>query len=121
MRPFFYSWLGKIAPLAAVLVAGGIVPSARAFTSADADTIFSAYTKAFYFTSEDGGFFRATTDGGKTLFWDRAEQMEMLLDTYERTTNPACLTMFSNVFNGFIADHGATGSGMSSTMTLCGW
>ena len=32
----------------------------------------------------------------------------MLLDTYERTTNTACLTMFSNVFKGFIADHGAT-------------
>lgn len=32
--------------------------------------------------------------------------MEMVLDTYERTTNTVCLTIFSNIFNGFITDHG---------------
>lgn len=97
---------GVVAALAAILVFFALVPTARAFAPADADAVFSAYTKAFYFTNADGGFFRATTDGGKTLFWDRAEQMEMLLDVYERTTNAACLTMFSNVFKGFLADHG---------------
>src|SRR6516164_1298858 len=74
------------------------VPAARAFTTADADASFASYHKAFYF---------ATTDGGKTWFWERAEQLEMVLDHYERTTNAASLTIFSNVFNGFIADHGA--------------
>lgn len=90
------------------MVVLGRPTTVRGSTAADADTIFSAYTKAFYFTNDAGGFFRATTEGGKTWFWERAEQMEMLLDTYERTTNPACLTMFSKVFDGFLADHGAT-------------
>ena len=79
-----------------------------AFTAGNADRIFSAYTRAFYFTEGTNGYFRATTAGGKSDFWKRAEEMETLLDVYERTTNRACLTMFSNVFKGFIADHGAT-------------
>ena len=82
------------------------VPAARAFTSADADAIFSSYHQAFYFTNDDQGFYRETTDGGKTWFWERAEQLEMVLDHYQRTTNAASLAIFSNVFNGFVADHG---------------
>jgi predicted alpha-1,6-mannanase (GH76 family) len=83
-----------------------LAPRARAFVAADADAIFSAYTKAFYFTNADGGFFRATTGGGRTDFWKRAEQLEMVLDVYERSTNAAGLAIFTNVFNGFIAEHG---------------
>ncbi len=79
---------------------------AHAFSPADSDKIFAAYHDAFYFTKGGKGFYRATTEGGKTLFWDRAEQLEMVLDTYERTTNTACLKIFNNVFKGFIADHG---------------
>lgn len=84
---------------------------AHAFTKADADTAFTAYNDAFYFTQGTNGYFRATTAGGKTWFWERAEQMEMLLDVYESTTNTTCLTMFSNVFNGFITDHGSNWGG----------
>src|SRR6516164_7016125 len=90
----------------ALFISSLIAPAARGFTSADADQSFTAFNKAFYFTEGTNGFYRATTEGGKTLFWDRAEQMEMVLDVYERTTNVACLTMFSNLFNGFIGDHG---------------
>jgi predicted alpha-1,6-mannanase (GH76 family) len=90
--------------LAAILAIAA--SSARAFTSADADAIYAAQLKAFYFTNAEGGFFHATTAGGKTFFWECAEQMEMVLDAYERSTNPACLTVFSNVFSGFVADHG---------------
>ena len=79
--------------------------SAEAFTSADADAIFASYNKAFYFEEGTNGYYRATTEGGKTWFWERAEQMEMVLDVYERTGDRACLTMFSNLFNGFITDH----------------
>lgn len=77
-----------------------------AFTPADADGTFSAYTRAFYFTEGTNGYFRATTSGGRSDFWKRAEEMEMLLDVYERTTNASCLTMFGNAFNGFITEHG---------------
>jgi predicted alpha-1,6-mannanase (GH76 family) len=77
-----------------------------AFTGADANRLFSAYTNAFYFTEHANGYFRATTSEGKSTFWERAEQMEMLLDVYERTTNSSCLTLFSNAFNGFTIEHG---------------
>lgn len=87
-----------------------VVPGLRAFTSADADEIFMAYNKVFYFTDGDRGFYRATTEGGKTWFWERAEQMEMVLDVYERTKDPNCLKQFSKLFNGFIADHGTNWS-----------
>ena len=92
----------------ALLVFLNLASAARAFTSADADGSFTSYNAAFYFTKGTNGFFHKTTDDGKTFFWDRAEQMEMLLDVYERATNPVCLTMFSNVFNGFITDYGAS-------------
>jgi predicted alpha-1,6-mannanase (GH76 family) len=88
-----------------VIVSVKFVPSAGGFTPADADSIFTAYNDAFYFTRGSNGFYRATTEGGKTWFWDRAEQMEMVLDVYERTSNNVCLTLFSNIFNGFISDH----------------
>ena len=88
----------------------GATHSASAFTAADADQSFSAYRDAFYFTRGTNGYFRATTAGGKIWFWERAEQMEMLLDVYERNRSPLCLTMFSNVFNGFISDHGSNWS-----------
>jgi predicted alpha-1,6-mannanase (GH76 family) len=96
----------RVARLSALLCFFLAAPKLLAFSGVDADAVFKAYTKAFYFTNADGGFFRATTDGGKTVFWDRAEQMEMLLDVYERATNNASLVMFRNVFQGFIADHG---------------
>jgi predicted alpha-1,6-mannanase (GH76 family) len=83
-----------------------LAPQARAFSAADADAMFAAYTKAFYSTNAGGGFFRATAAGGRTHFWERAEQLEMVLDVYEQTTNPACLAIFTNIFNGFIAEHG---------------
>ncbi len=37
----------------------------------------------------------------------RAEQMGMVLDAYERTANAQQLVMFTNLFRGFLADHGA--------------
>ncbi len=89
-----------------VLLLFGVTRMAFGFTTANADESFTSYQTAFYFTKGTNGFFHKTTDGGKTWFWERAEQMEMLLDAYERTSNSVCLTMFSNVFNGFLTDHG---------------
>ena len=80
--------------------------TARAFTSADADTLFEAHTKAFYRETDGRAWFKKTTERGKASFWMRAEQMEMVLDTYERTTNAQQLVMFTNLFRGFLADHG---------------
>src|SRR3954464_14054538 len=57
-------------------------PTVHAFTSADADTLFEAHTKAFYREQEGRAWFQESTDGGKASYWMRAEQMEMVLDAY---------------------------------------
>ncbi|MGH7968925.1 MAG: hypothetical protein ACREIC_09390 [Limisphaerales bacterium] len=38
----------------------------------------------------------------------RAEQMEMMLDAYERTRNARQLGMCANLFRGFIVAHGTS-------------
>lgn len=84
-------------------------PTARAFTSADADTLFAAHTRAFYRLTNGGAFYQKDTDENKPAdFWTEAEQMEMVLDVYERTTNADTLIMFNHLFRGFIAEHGTT-------------
>src|SRR6185437_2516211 len=71
----------------------------HAFTSADADTLFAAHAKAFYRTTNGGAFYLKSTEGNKPAdFWTEAEQLEMVLDTYERTTNAQQLVMFTNLF-----------------------
>jgi predicted alpha-1,6-mannanase (GH76 family) len=81
--------------------------SAVAFTAADAQIMITAYNDAFYITTTGNrGYFRNTTDGGKTGFWERANEMEMLIDLYEQTTNSACLTQFNQLYNGFVGDYG---------------
>lgn len=95
----------RIALVCCAASCGGL--TARAFTSADADTLFDAHTKAFYQEKDGRAWFKESTEGGKVSFWMRAEQMEMVLDAYERTTRARPLVMFTNLFRGFLADHGA--------------
>jgi predicted alpha-1,6-mannanase (GH76 family) len=83
------------------------VPTVRAYTAADADTMLRAFNQAFYQEADGRAWFKQTTDGGKASYWMRAEEMEMVLDAYERTTNAQQLGMFTNLFRGFLADHGA--------------
>jgi len=83
---------------------------AQAFTAADADTLLAAHTKAFYREKDDQAWFTKSTDGGKADFWMWAEQMEMILDAYERTHNAQQLTMFNHLFHGFVAAHGVNWS-----------
>jgi predicted alpha-1,6-mannanase (GH76 family) len=83
------------------------VPTADAVTAADADALFEAHTTAFYRVENERAWFAESTDGGKVSYWMRAEQMEMVLDVYERTKKPETLEMFAKLFRGFVADHGA--------------
>ena len=99
------AWIG----LLFFTMIGGALP-ARAFTSADADALFEAHKKAFYKEQDGRAWFAESTDGGKASFWMRAEQMEMVLDAYERTKNPRHMGMFTNLFRGFLADHGTNWS-----------
>lgn len=70
--------------------------------------MFEAHAKAFYREKEGRAWYAKDTEGGKTDFWMLAEQLEMVLDAYERTKNPRQMEMFTNLFRGFIADHGKT-------------
>lgn len=81
--------------------------NAVAYTAADAQTMVTSFNDAFYFTNGSRGYFRNTTNGGTTWFWGRANQMEMLIDLYEQTTNTAYLNQFSNLYNGFVYDYGS--------------
>jgi predicted alpha-1,6-mannanase (GH76 family) len=83
-----------------------VVLKSGAFTAADADTLFDAHKKAFYQEENGLAWFKKTTEGGKISYWMRAEQMEMVLDAYERRSNALQLVMFTNLFRGFLVDHG---------------
>ncbi len=74
-----------------------------------ADILLEAHTKAFLETTNDRVCFRAFSDGSKpSEFWTTAEMMEMELDAYERTHNPKQLSIFTNLFKGFVARRGPT-------------
>ena len=82
---------------------------ASAYVAADAQTMISSFNNAFYFMSSGNrGYFRNTTAGGTTWFWGRANQMEMLVDLYEQTSNTVYLTQFQQLYNGFVSDYGTS-------------
>jgi predicted alpha-1,6-mannanase (GH76 family) len=99
-------WI-RFACMAAVFLAvvGGAA-MARAFPPEAADILLEAHAKAFLQTGPDRAWFRETNGGGKASFWMAAEMMEMQLDAYERTHNAGQLAVFTNLFQGFIANHG---------------
>ncbi len=108
-RSFLWPWQirGAWRFLAGLLLCCATLP-AESFTSADADTLFEAHTKAFYREKDGCGWFAKNTEGGKSDFWMCAEQMEMVLDIYERTKNAQHMELFLKLFHGFLADHGKT-------------
>src|SRR5262245_3944003 len=81
---------------------------AAAVTPEDADALFDAHMKAFYQEKDGRAWFKESTEGGKVSYWMRAEQMEMVLDAYERTKKPQQMELFTKLFHGFLADHGRT-------------
>jgi predicted alpha-1,6-mannanase (GH76 family) len=106
-RVFQTSWRNRaawMAILCCVVSCGSL--KARAFAGADADTLLEAHTRAFYRVKDGRAWFTKNTKGGEADFWKEAEQMEMVLDAYERTTNAQQLVMFTNLFRGFLDHHG---------------
>ena len=110
-RGFHTRWRNRaawIAGLCGALICGA--PAARAFTAADAETLFEAHTKAFYHQENGLAWYTKDTAGGKTDFWKWAEQMEMVLDACEPATQARPLVMFTNLFRGFLAENGTNWS-----------
>lgn len=92
----------------AIALAGSADARGRTFTATEAAAVFKAHLDAFYYTNAAGSFFRDTNGGTKSDFWKAAEQMEMVLDVYERSRQPFALTVFSNAYTGFVSQHGDT-------------
>src|SRR3954466_8274339 len=70
----------------------GPAPKA-AFTAQDADTLFDAFNKSFYVVKNGKGYYKDDTTKGRNHFWTQAEEIEMILDTWERTHSPEHLKL----------------------------
>ena len=82
--------------------------AAFAFSSADANASFSAYTSAFYVQNGTNGYFKNNQSGGVTYFWSQAEEIECVIDAYEWTSNSVYRSMITNLLNGFMTDNGSS-------------
>ena len=81
----------------------------RAYSSTDANTIFSAYNSAFYSQNGTNGFFKnSQTDGSEAYFWSQAETIECVIDACEWTTNATAKSMITNLLNGFLQHNGSS-------------
>jgi predicted alpha-1,6-mannanase (GH76 family) len=79
----------------------------QAHTAANATMAFEAFNKAFLISpTPEKAVYRKTTSAEKvTDFWMFAEELEMTLDVYERTKDPAHKATAISLLNGFIATH----------------
>ena len=102
------SWIRTVTIAILSIAIGRGALMAQDFTAANADAVFEAHTKAFYRERDDRAWYTKDTEGGRADFWTQAEQLEMVLDVYERTKNPQHIAMFTKLFHGFLADHGRT-------------
>ena len=84
---------------------------ALAFTATDANTIFDNYNNALYIVSSGNGYYKADTGGGRTDFWKQAEEIEMIIDAYERSGSSVYKGMITETINGFINHFGADWTG----------
>lgn len=76
------------------------------YSNADADTMMNAYNTAFLQTSGGNSQF----DNG---FWGEAEEIEGVIDAYNRSGNSTYLTEITQLLNGFSATNGTDWSNNS--------
>lgn len=79
---------------------------ARAIDPRAADVAFNSYNSQFYVSGEGVGYYKEDTDGGRSHFWVRAEQIEMIEDAYDRTHSPNTRRMIQETLAGFVHGHG---------------
>ncbi len=77
------------------------------FTTSDADAAFAAYNKAFYVVEDGKGYYKEDETGGTNHFWTQAEEIEMIIDVWERTRSPDTKFLIDQSINGF-TDHFGT-------------
>jgi hypothetical protein len=76
--------------------------------AADADTLMAAFNRAFYVRTNGIGYFSASTTSHKPAdFWKLAEEIEMVIDAWERSRNPAYSNQAVELIEGFNRFHGS--------------
>ncbi|HTR42217.1 MAG TPA: glycoside hydrolase family 76 protein [Pseudomonadales bacterium] len=80
--------------------------SAHAFTLKDSDTILTSFNSAFYYQAGTNGYFKDTQAGGLPHFWERAEEIECVIDAYEWKSNAVCRMQITHLLNGFLTTYG---------------
>ncbi len=76
--------------------------------AADADTLMAAFNRAFYVETNGIGYFRASTTSSKPAdFWKAAEEIEMVIDAWERTHKGAYSNQVVELIEGFDRIHGS--------------
>jgi predicted alpha-1,6-mannanase (GH76 family) len=99
---------GAVAVLVAFLLAGSY--SAKAFTFSDQNIAMDSFNTAYYqpFGSGLAHYMNSAGGGGGVVyFWSQAEEIEVLIDAYERGGgNVAYQGMISSLLNGFSSDNG---------------
>lgn len=99
----------KLRLLVTITLVAGAIHSASAFTNSDANTLINAYNAAFFVDQGSSGYYKdSTATSSATWFWGQAEEIEMLIDAYERTGSSTYKSMITKLCNGFINTNGTS-------------
>jgi len=88
-----------------IILLASVLPAA-ADSSSDAVLMFNAYSNAFYVVDGTNGWFKANQTGGIADFWEQAEEIECIIDTYERSPTARERQMITHLLNGFVHNNG---------------
>jgi predicted alpha-1,6-mannanase (GH76 family) len=78
----------------------------RAIDPRAAHVAFGSYNSRFYVSKHGLGYYKGDTEGGRSGFWVRAEQIEMIEDAYDRVHDRATRRMIREAVAGFVHGHG---------------
>jgi predicted alpha-1,6-mannanase (GH76 family) len=75
-----------------------------AFTAADATTAYTAFNR-YYYNPTKKLYYSTTQQDGLGAIWTQAIYWDMAMNVYERTKDPAQLTMVNDIYQGGFAQY----------------
>jgi predicted alpha-1,6-mannanase (GH76 family) len=99
--------------LAILLILGASSSLQAQWTAADAQTAFSSYNNAFYFSPGGNNYDYRTQQGSTNTsgFWVGAEEIELAIDAYVQNPTTANVTIVNQLCSGFVAQFSSDWSG----------
>jgi predicted alpha-1,6-mannanase (GH76 family) len=93
--------------IAAVAIASAIAPpSTQALSIFEANNMINSYNAIFFVDNGTTGYYKDQSNGtAATWFWGQAEEIEMLIDSYERTGSSVRYGMITKLCNGFVQNN----------------